>query len=75
MSNYSDLVNVEDLWNKKTEFKDERWDITFYCKDCRKIVETERPNPNGYTFICSECKWKNIAIWTLEWVKETYKIK
>lgn len=74
MSNFWDLTNIEEF-EKKDNFIEERWDVTFYCKDCQKIVEITRPNPNGYVFICKECKWKNIAIWTLEWIKEKYKIK
>lgn len=72
---YNDLVNIDEFWQKKEEFKEERWDVAFYCKDCRKIVQTDRPNPNGYKFVCNECGWANIAIWTLEWLKSNYKIK
>ena len=75
MSNYNDLVNVEELGNKKTEFKAERGDVSFYCKDCKKIVEVNRPNPTGYTFVCKECSSKNIAIGTTEGIKDTYRIK
>lgn len=72
---YNDLVNIDEFWQKKEEFKEERWDVSFYCRDCRKLVETERPNPNGYKFLCKECGGSNIAIWTLEWLKSNYKIK
>ena len=46
MSSFSDLVNIEEF-DKRDYFSDDRWDVSFYCKDCRKLVETERPNPNG----------------------------
>lgn len=72
---YSDLVNIDEFWHKKEEFKEERWDVAFFCKDCRKIVLTERPNPSWYKFVCLECSWNNIAIWTLEGLKTNYKIK
>lgn len=75
MSQYNDLVNVEEFGKKKVEFNPERWNVSFYCKDCKGIVETERPNPNGYTFICKNCKGRNIAIGTEEWLKENYRIK
>jgi Zn finger protein HypA/HybF involved in hydrogenase expression len=75
MPNYSDLLNVDDFWEKRINFDEERWDVTFYCKDCEEIVETERPNPNWYIFVCKKCSWKNIAIWTLAWIKENYRIK
>lgn len=74
-NNYSDLLNVDDFWEKRVTFNEERWDISFYCKDCEEIVETQRPNPNGYTFVCKKCGWKNIAVWTYEWLKDNYKIK
>lgn len=75
MSNFWDLVNIEDFWEKRNYFNPERGEIAFYCKDCKSIVETERKNPKGYDFICMQCKGKNIAIGTLEWLKENYKIK
>lgn len=69
-----DLVNIEEF-DKRDYFADERGEVSFYCKDCKKLVETERPNPNGYTFICKECGWENIAIGTQEGLKSNYKIK
>lgn len=71
---YTDLINIDDFAKRET-FNNERGDVSFYCKDCKKIVEVNRPNKNGYTFICKECKSKNIALWTLEWLKTNYKIK
>ena len=75
MSNFWDLVNIEEFWDKREDFKEERWYVSFYCKDCQEIAETERKNPKWYEFVCKKCKWKNIAIWTLEWLKSNYKIK
>jgi Zn finger protein HypA/HybF involved in hydrogenase expression len=74
MSVISDLVNIEEF-EKKDNFVSNRWEVSFYCKDCKKIVETDRLKPNGYIFVCKICKWKNIAIWTEEWLKTHYKIK
>mgnify|MGYP004001745733 CR=1 FL=1 len=74
MSNFWDLINIEEF-EKKEEFTKERWDISFYCKDCKKLVKIDRPNPNWYTFICKECNSKNIVLWTEEWLKTNYKIK
>ena len=51
-NNYSDLLNVDDFWEKRVNFNPERGDVAFYCKDCEELVETERPNPNGYVFHC-----------------------
>jgi Zn finger protein HypA/HybF involved in hydrogenase expression len=62
MSNFWDLVNIEELWDKREDFNMERWDITFYCKDCKKIVETTRPEPKWFKFICTECEWENIYL-------------
>jgi rRNA maturation endonuclease Nob1 len=73
MSSISDLINVE--LKEKDEFIKDRWEISYYCKDCKKIVETKRVNPRGYIFVCKECGGKNVAIWTKEWLKTAYKIK
>nr|MDD3719717.1 hypothetical protein [Candidatus Gracilibacteria bacterium] len=72
---YNDLINIDEFGQKKEEFKEERGDVAFYCKDCRKIVQTNRPNPNGYKFVCNECGGSNIAIGTFEGLKSNYKIK
>jgi len=68
-------LNTEDIKIKKDNFSQERWEISFYCKDCQKIVKTKRKNPKWYIFICEECNWSNITIWTNEWLKENYRIK
>ena len=75
MSNFWDLVNIEEFWDKRDDFSKERWDISFYCKDCEELVETKRPNPKWFKFVCKKCSWKNIAVWTLEGLKANYKIK
>ena len=74
MSNFWDLIKFEEF-EKRDNFNEERWDVSFFCKDCRKLVDAGRPNSKWYTFICPECKWKNIAVWTTEWLKTNYKIK
>ncbi|MDR1988190.1 MAG: hypothetical protein LBQ24_05695 [Candidatus Peribacteria bacterium] len=61
MSVISDLVNVEEF-EKKNNFPQERGEVSFYCKDCKKIVDVNRPNPNGYVFVCKICSGKNIVI-------------
>lgn len=75
MTNYSDLINIEEFWDKKESFNPERWDISFYCKDCKEIVETERQDPEKYIFKCKKCSWTNTVIGTLEWLKSNYRIK
>ena len=75
MSNFWDLVNIEEFWDKREDFSIERWEITYYCKDCKQIVEVERPDPKWFKFICTICDWENIAIWTEAGVKSKFKIK
>lgn len=75
MTNFWDLINIEQFWDKREDFSEERGMVSFYCKDCRDIVEVTRPQENGYIFICNICSWKNIAIGTLEWLKEMYRLK
>ncbi len=76
MKNYQELLNIDDLWIKKQTFTVERWWVWFYCKDCEEIVETTREdNPNKYVFTCKKCNGQHIVIWTLEGLKENYRIK
>jgi len=75
MSNFWDLVNIEELGEKREDFNMDRWEITFYCKDCLKIVETSKEKVQSFDFVCTECKWNNIAVWTNEGIKSKFKIK
>lgn len=75
MTHFSDLINIEEFWDKRSDFSTERWNVTFYCKDCKDIVDVERPNTSWYTFICKVCGSKDISIWTTEWIIDMYKIK
>jgi len=75
MSNFWDLVNIEEFGDKREDFIMERWEVSFYCKDCKKIVETNRENPKWYKFICKICDLENIVIGTYEWLKTKFKIK
>lgn len=75
MGNFWDLVNIEEFWDKREDFSQDRWEITFYCKECKKIVETTREKPKWFTFFCNICKSDNIAIWTEQGVKSKFKIK
>ncbi|MFA5917306.1 MAG: hypothetical protein WC850_03690 [Candidatus Gracilibacteria bacterium] len=72
---YNDLINIDELNKRKEEFNPERGDVSFYCRDCKMVVKTKRPNPNGYKFICEVCNGSNISIGTLEGLKNNYKIK
>ena len=58
---YWDLINIDEFWDKRDEFKEDRWEVSYYCKDCQKIVEVSRPNPKWYTFVCNICKWKKYS--------------
>jgi len=72
MSDFWDLVNIEEFWEKREYFDPERGDVSFYCKDCEELVETTREKPKKYTFTCNKCKGSNIAIWTHAGLKENY---
>lgn len=72
MADFWDLVNIEEFWEKRNYFETERWEISFYCKDCEELVETNRDKPKQYIFSCVKCNGKNIAIWTHAWLKENY---
>lgn len=69
---YNDLINVPSFWKKKENFRQERWEILFYCRDCKKIVEVKRVDPKKYLYKCKECKGKDISIGTEESIKEFY---
>ena len=72
MTNFWDLVNIEEFGEKRDYFEMQRWDVEFYCKDCEKIVETTRGDEKKYIFHCSICNGTNIAIGTHAWLTENY---
>lgn len=74
MSNFSDLINIDEI-DKRDNFSPDRWEVSFYCKDCKKLVDADRPDTKGYVFICPLCKWDRVVIGTYEWLKANYKIK
>lgn len=49
-------------------------DLVFYCKDCRKIVETT-PVGRKFVYTCNICKTKNVAFGTLKSIKNFYRVK
>jgi len=48
-------------------------DLVFYCKDCRKIVETV-PVGKKFVYTCNICKTKNVAFGTLKSIKNFYRV-
>ncbi|USN57822.1 MAG: hypothetical protein H6767_05565 [Candidatus Peribacteria bacterium] len=72
---YSDLINVDDFGEKRENFNEDRGEVSFYCKECKKLVTVTRPNPKGYTFVCEVCKSKDVVIGTKEGLITNYKIK
>lgn len=75
MSNFWDLINIDEYWDKREDFNQDRWNISFYCKDCKSIVDAERETPKGYVFTCTKCQGQNIVVGTYEWLKSNYRIK
>ncbi|MCD5385142.1 hypothetical protein LRZ95_00575 [Candidatus Gracilibacteria bacterium] len=74
MSNYGDLINIEEFEKRET-FSEDRGELSFYCKDCKKLVEAKRPDDKGYTFMCPKCKGTKVVIGTEQGLKSNYKIK
>ena len=71
---YSDLVNVPAFGKKReSTFNPERGDVSFWCKDCKKLVDAIRLPPEKigkkmreYLYECPHCNGQNIAIGTKE---------
>ena len=69
---YSDLVNVSAFGKKREEFIMDRGDVTFHCRDCKKIVAAARLHPNKYDYECPECHGHNISIGTVAGLQDFY---
>lgn len=73
-TSYTDLVNVPSFGKKReNNFNPERGDISFYCRECRKVIEPIRLEPQKigkeikeYLYECPTCHGKRVAIGTLE---------
>lgn len=82
-TSYTDLVNVPSFGKKReNNFNPERWDIAFFCRDCWKMVDPIRLEPQKvgkqmreYLYECPLCHGKRIAIGTKEGLKEHYERK
>lgn len=48
-------------------------ELVFYCKDCRKIVETT-PVGRKFVYTCNICKTKNVAFGTMKSIKNFYRV-
>lgn len=80
---YQDLINVPSFGKKReSDFKLERWEVTFWCKDCKKIIKPIKLPPQKidkkfreYLYECPDCHNQNIAIGTEEWIKTHYERK
>ncbi|MBT3864863.1 hypothetical protein HOE67_04240 [Candidatus Peregrinibacteria bacterium] len=48
--------------------------IVFYCKDCEKLVETDRIGKK-YVYKCKKCGTKNVAFGTDKSIKNFFRIK
>jgi len=59
MADFWDLVNIEEFGEKRNYFETERWGVSFYCKDCEELVETNREKPKEYIFTCSKFSERN----------------
>jgi len=75
MSNFGDLINIDEYGDKREQFSEERGGIAYYCKDCKKIINAKKIEWKKYDFSCEECEWLDVVIGTLEWLKSNYKIK
>jgi predicted RNA-binding Zn-ribbon protein involved in translation (DUF1610 family) len=75
MSNFGDLINIDEYGEKREQFNEDRWGIAYYCKDCKQITEVNNIEKKSYKYTCKNCDWIDIVIGTLEWLKSNYKIK
>lgn len=48
--------------------------ILFFCKDCKKVVEVNRPGKR-YVYECNICKTKNVAFGTEASINKFFHIK
>ena len=49
-------------------------ELVFYCKDCKKIVETNALG-RKFAYRCQVCQTKNVAFGSLKSIKNFYRIK
>ena len=48
--------------------------IIFYCKDCEKIVDTDKVG-RKYVYKCKKCGTKNVAFGTSKSIKSFFRVK
>ena len=72
---YEDLLNIDELGNKKEYFQEDRWEVSYYCKDCTQLVEVLRLSPKWYDFTCQKCSSASIVLGTKQGLISNYKLK
>jgi len=75
MSNFWDLINIDEYWDKREQFNENRGGVSYYCKNCKNIVEIKKNSEKQFDYVCKECDWNEVVIGTLEGLKSNYKIK
>lgn len=58
--------------NKNLQFSEVIQGLTFYCKECNKIIDVK---PNNFKVVCPEKGCTEIAYGTEKSIKNFYKIK
>ena len=71
MSNFWDLINIEEF-EKRDNFEENRWEISFYCKDCKKMTTVEKCGT--VKFKCKTCSSKNVVIGLKKSLEKFYHI-
>lgn len=66
-------VDIDDAVPEEAKPED-RGGIVFYCKDCEKIVATDRVGMR-YVYKCKKCKTKNVAFGTEASIKKFFHIE
>jgi len=60
--------------NKRQDLSDEDFKIVFYCKDCEKIVDTEKVG-GRYVYKCKKCGTKNVAFGTKRSIYNFFRLE
>jgi hypothetical protein len=56
-------------------YEEKTWDtVVFYCKDCEKIVPTDRAGKK-YVYVCKMCGTKNVAFGTLKSIQNYFHVE
>ena len=69
------IEGVVDVPENEDDYSGRRGAITYYCRDCHKLITPKKHKKKAYRFVCSECEGENVAWGTEASINAHFRLK